>query len=194
MRRATLLTLILFASVYLTLLNSQSDDIDLVLSNVDIGETLGDENSIDVVAPSTSSVTRKSDDALHEQNLNQYGIGSGVGAAADATTPESISIGDYLDPNDIGLSDEKAKHPISIGVILSADDDTDWPQIEVEPIALGHHIDPGATEAQGVDNNADLITIGEHIDVESVLGGEALGTSIEFTSPIVIGPLIKIPN
>ena len=88
MRRATLLTLILLASVYLTLLNSQSDDIDLVLSNVDIGETLGDENSIDVVAPSTSSVTRKSDDALHEQNLNQYGIGSGVGAAADATTPE----------------------------------------------------------------------------------------------------------
>jgi hypothetical protein len=195
MRHAPLLTLILLVSVYITFGNSQSDEIDVVLSNVDIGESLGDENNIDVVAPSRKSVNQKSDrGAHHEQNVNGYSIGTGSGAAADSTTPEPISIGDYLDPNDTALFDDKAKHPISIGVILSADDDADWPQIEVEPIALGYLKNPDSTQSQEVDNNAGFITIGERIDVERVLGGDALGASTEFTTPIVIGPLIKIPN
>ena len=189
MRPVAIISLILVVCVYLVLRADQTHEENTAMTG---GETAIQKNN-----PSDSSSTSIQVRAEPEREQTAPSLASSDSSSTptNSDAADVIIIGSYKDPDDSNPLDPEDREPISIGVVLDADNDESWPPREnVIPISKGDFIDVNALGYADSTEGEAAISIGRPLDVERFLAGEYAFPSDEDRTPISIGETIEVPE
>ena len=188
-RPVAIISLILIICIYLVLPEDPAYQVDREGTD---RETTTQENS-----PSDSSSASIQVTAERKRELAgspRAGIDSST-TATDSNATDVIIIGNYADPDDSSPLDREGREPINIGVVLDADNDQSSPTRDnVPPISKGDFIDVNALGYANSAEGKESISLGQPLDVESLLAGEYGDPSNQARTPISIGGKIEVPE
>lgn len=189
MRLVAIISLILIICIYLVF---RADPAHQVNREGTDGETTIQENNPSDSSSTSSQVTAEL--KREQADSSMTGIDSSTTPTnTDAT--DVIIIGSYKDPDDSSPLDREDREPISIGVVLDADNDDSWPPRDnVIPISKGDFVDVSALGYAYSAEGKEAISIGQPLDVERFLAGEYAYPSDEDRTPISIGEKIEVPD
>ncbi len=189
MRPVAIISLILVVCIYLVL---RADPAQHVNTERTDGETTIQENNPSGSSSTSSQVTAEL--KREQADSSMTGIDSSS-TPTNSDAADVIIIGSYKDPDDSNPLDPEDREPISIGVVLDADNDESWPPREnVIPISKGDFIDVNALGYADSTEGEEAISIGRPLDVERFLAGEYAFPSDEDRTPISIGETIEVPE
>lgn len=189
MRPVTIISLILIICIYLVLRAGPAQQLNTERTD---GETTIQENNPPSSSSTSSQVTAEPEREQTEPSVT--GIDSSTTPKnSDAT--DVIIIGSYADPDDSSPLDPEDRELISIGVVLDADNDEEWPPRDnVTPISKGDFVDVSAMGYADSAEGKEKISIGQPLDVESFLAGAHAASADHQRTPIAIGEKIAVPK
>lgn len=189
MKSIAIISLIFIICIYLVL---RADPAHQVNREATDGETTSQENNPSDPSSASNQVTAQ---------LERKQTDSSMTGNDSSTTPTNsgatdiIIIGSYKDPDDSSPLDREDREPITIGVVLDADNDESWPTRDnVTPISKGDFLDVSALGYADSAEEKEAISIGEALDVERFLAGEYSFPSDQDRTPISIGEKIEVPE
>ena len=189
MRPVAIISLILVVCVYLVLRADPTHEENTAMSG---GETAIQKNNPSDSSSASSQV--RAEPESEQADSSMTGIDAST-TPANTDTNDVIIIGTYKDPDDSNPLDPEDREPISIGVVLDADNDESWPRREnVTPISKGDFVDVSALGYADSAEGREVISIGKPLDVERFLAGEYNDLSTEDNTPISIGEKIEVPD
>ena len=189
MRPVAVISFVLIICVYLVLRADPAHQENTAMKG---GETTSQENNPSGSSSTSSQVTAEL--KREQADASTTGIDSSS-TPTNSDAADVIIIGSYKDPDDSNPLDPEDREPISIGVVLDADNDESWPLREnVIPISKGDFIDVNALGYADSTEGEEAISIGRPLDVERFLAGEYAFPSDEDRAPISIGETIEVPE
>lgn len=189
MRPVAIISLIFIICIYVVL---RTDPAQQVNTEGADGETTIQENDPSGSSSMSSQVAAELRREQADSSMTSIGS-STTPTNTDAT--DVIIIGSYKDPDDSNPLDPEDREPISIGVVLDADNDESWPlRGNVTPISKGDFVDVSALGFADSAEGEEAISIGQPLDVERFLAGEYAFPTDEDRTPISIGEKIEIPE
>jgi hypothetical protein len=184
-----IISLILIICIYLVL---RADPAYQVIREEADGETTIQGNNPSDSSSTSSQVTAELKQEQADSSMT--GIDS-LTTPTDSDATDVIIIGSYKDPDDSNQFEREDREPISIGVVLDADNEEGWPPREsVIPIASGDVLDASALGYQDSAAEKEAISIGAPLDVERFLAGEYADSTDQDRTPISIGEKIDVPK
>jgi len=184
-----IISLILIICIYLVL---RADPAYQVIREEADGETTIQGNNPSDSSSTSSQVTAELKQEQADSSMTDI---DSLTTPTDSDATDVIIIGSYKDPDDSNPFEREDREPISIGVVLDADNEEGWPPREsVVPIASGDVLDASALGYQDSAAEKEAISIGAPLDVERFLAGEYADSTDQDRTPISIGEKIDVPK
>jgi hypothetical protein len=194
MKRVAIISLVLLICGYIVLRFLSSDQVENNVLDIDDQVTSSSEAfQDDMNAPPNSPTENGAGRTLSQELSNEPNRDlSPPAQLANGNATEVIIIGSFADPDESTIFDREEREPINIGIVLNADNDEGWPQLQnEETISLGAPVTPSALPYGGAEEARPAIVLGEPLDVSVFLAGETSDTGDDKT--IKIGETIEVP-
>lgn len=199
MKYTTITSLLLLALVFVVYVQSSSDEplVGLTQNNGRHDPDAKNQEGVAISSRVSQQFSVSSPESVTEyENESALRISAGLPVNGDLEAAETdfISLGVFLDPDDMNAQFDSADVTyIKIGIPLPVDDDG-WSQSQSkETISLGDPIDVASVGYQETGVSPAVMSIGPPLTAEIAINGSGIQPSQEGDVNIAIGEIIVVP-